>query len=70
MRVSDKGCGLHCTRVQPKPQVISEETVRINDHIVGLYNVIRRRASAEAVVRDVVLETEGRTTNVLLQEDR
>ncbi len=35
-------------------------TVRINDYIVGLYNVMRRMASAEPAVQNVILETEGR----------
>ncbi len=37
-----------------------QATVRINDYIVGLYNVMRRMASAETAVQNVILETEGR----------
>ena len=47
-----------------------QATVRINDYIVGLYNVIRRLANAEAAVRDVILEAEGRSVNALIQENR
>ncbi|MXW52691.1 MAG: hypothetical protein F4Z66_01640 [Gammaproteobacteria bacterium] len=47
-----------------------QATVRINDYIVGLYNVMQRLAGAEAVVRDVTLDTEGRSTNILYKEER
>lgn len=47
-----------------------QATVRINDYIVGLYNVMRRLARAETAARDVILETESESTNVLFQQNR